>query len=128
MTDYVWVITHVNTKEIGEDCADEIGTAGPWDTTSEEIERAKKDGVTFRMLDDDGIWYYRGKIWFDGIERPQISKYSRPADNYYICTGMGGDEMQEFGPLNDFGTPNAGCTSIEYRIKLEDGTSVWAIL
>jgi len=42
----------------------------------------------FRMYDDDGILYYSGKIWgdFDGFE-----------------------------PLDDFGTPNAGCTWITLK-------------
>ena len=128
MANYAWVITHVNTKEIGMDCADEVGMMGPRDITPEQLEKAKTEGNTFRMLDGDGIWYYRGKIWFEGISQPTISKYSRPVDNYYISAGCGGDEMQEFGPLTDFGTPNAGCTDIQYRVKLEDGTSVWAVL
>jgi len=42
----------------------------------------------FRIYDDDGILYYSGKIWgdFDGFE-----------------------------PLDDFGTPNAGCTEIHLK-------------
>lgn len=42
----------------------------------------------FRMKDDDGEIYYYGYIWgdYDGFE-----------------------------PLDDFGMPNAGCTTIEYR-------------
>ena len=50
----------------------------------------------FRMKDDDGIIYYHGEIYgdYDGFE-----------------------------PLDDFGTPNAGCTSIEYNEKGE-----WEIL
>jgi hypothetical protein len=49
------------------------------------------------MLDDDGIVYYYGKIVGDG------------------CEG--------FEPLRDFGTPNAGCTSIQY--KDDDGLWKW---
>lgn len=41
----------------------------------------------FRMLDDDGEVYYYG-VASEGVD---------------------------FEPLDDFGTPNAGCTSIEYR-------------
>ncbi len=44
----------------------------------------------FQMKDDDGNIYYRG--W---------------------CIHDGGEEM--FAPLDDFGQPNAGCTSIEYQ-------------
>jgi hypothetical protein len=45
-------------------------------------------GERFRMKDDDGQVYYHGRIAgdYDGFE-----------------------------PLDDFGAPNAGCTSIEYR-------------
>lgn len=128
MSSHAWIITHVNTKELGEDCADEVGVAGPHDATQDQLTHAKGPfGVTFRMLDDDGIWYYRGRLWFPGIKQPTISKYSRPADNYYICAGMGGDEIEEFSPLNDFGTPNAGATTIEYRVNTAEGR-VWAIL
>lgn len=51
----------------------------------------------FRMYDDDGILYYEGRM------------------NQY-CDG--------FEPLNDFGTPNAGCTMIKIRKK--DGS--WELL
>ena len=50
------------------------------------------DGVEmpykFRMLDDDGEVYYYG-----------------------ICS------EESFAPLDDFGTPNAGCARIEYKNK-----------
>ena len=42
----------------------------------------------FRMFDDDGVLYYEGKIWGD---------------------------HDGFEPLDDFGTPNAGCTYIMYK-------------
>lgn len=42
----------------------------------------------FQMLDDDGEVYYRGRC----------HKYS-------------------FGPMDDFGTPNAGCTTIQYMVN-----------
>ena len=128
MSSHAWIITHVNTKELGEDMADEVGIMGPRDASDTALHALKAGlGVTFRMLDDDGIWYYRGKLWFPGILPPVISKYSEPANNYYICAGMGGDEIEEFSPLNDFGTPNAGATTIEYRVDTAEGR-VWAIL
>lgn len=58
----------------------------------EEIIRGmKKNGQNqqeFRMLDDDGELYYEGLIVgdYDGFE-----------------------------PLDDFGAPNAGCTTIQYK-------------
>ena len=47
---------------------------------------------SFRMKDDDGIVYYHGEIYgnYDGFE-----------------------------PLDDFGMPNAGCTSIVYNLGAE---------
>lgn len=131
MANYVWVITHVNTAELGEDMADEVGIAGPRGATPEMIERARKEGMTFRMRDDDDIWYYKGKLWFEGIKKPGCTK-AEGWRTSHLCTGMGGDEMQEFAPLTDFGTPNAGCAHIDYRCHTTDDEGdpvyVWAAL
>lgn len=56
--------------------------------TPEQIERLKIAGYTepFKMFDDDGILYYSGLTKKDA----------------------------DFDPLDDFGTPNAGCTEIQY--------------
>jgi len=43
----------------------------------------------FRLLDDDGEVYYRGRS----------------------------SDSSSFGPLDDFGAPNAGCTEIQYWHK-----------
>jgi len=65
------------------------GTIGPrgCPLTSEEITAT---GIPFRMLDDDGEVYYHGLY-------------------------KGPDDETLFAPLDDFGMPNAGCTSIQYR-------------
>ncbi len=63
----------------------EVGTMGPRNITANESE-IKSSGREFRMLDDDGIVYYHG---------------------YNL-----GDS---FAPLDDFGRPNAGCVSIQYK-------------
>ena len=87
---YVWIITR--------DCIDEgeaVGVMGPENTTYDKTEVCDK-GKRFRMLDDDGELYYEGKC---------------------LCDEPGSEE--EFGPLDDFGCPNAGCTEIQY---LENGT------
>jgi len=47
------------------------------------------EGRFFQMYDDDKVLYYSGRFI--------------------------GDADQEFAPLDDFGTPNAGATSIKYR-------------
>ena len=51
------------------------------------------DGMEFRMGDDDGELYYSGRFV--------------PADL------SDGDEG--FGPLDDFGRPNAGAVTIKYK-------------
>jgi hypothetical protein len=49
--------------------------------------------IPFRMLDCDGVLYYEG----------------------YVL--LGDEPEAEFIPLQDFGTPNAGATDIQYRNK-----------
>jgi hypothetical protein len=50
-------------------------------------------GTPFRLFDDDGNLYYEGRVFGD---------------------------YEGFEPLDDFGTPNAGCTRIEYKNPLTD--------
>lgn len=89
---YAWTIDKdVLTASIGGD--DESGTTGPSNAPQTLLDRlAAGEGTRFRMLDDDGELYYEGRILID-------------------------DEQDEeaFGPLNDFGMPNAGCTEIQYK-------------
>jgi hypothetical protein len=49
-------------------------------------------GRTFCMTDEDGEVYYTGRIYSDN----------------------GAGSQDDFGPLDDFGSPNAGCTEIRY--------------
>lgn len=77
---------------ITRDCVSEgkdKGTIGPrgCTLTSEEITAV---GIRFRLLSDDGELYYEGL-------------YSGP------------DDETLFAPLDDFGMPNAGATTIQYR-------------
>ena len=76
-----------------------VGMVGPRNAklTEDQIVNHPQ-GRLFRMLDDDGEVYYEGIM---------------------VVTPEDGDEA-EFRPLSDFGTPNAGATSIEYRRP--DGT------
>lgn len=76
----------------GED-GDEAGTIGPRDITPEH-ERLLMEGWgrTFQMYDDDGVLYYTGLLYTDDYD----------------------DEEACYGPLGDFGAPNAGCTEIRY--------------
>jgi len=92
---YGWIIDVDMIKDDGAKPgtnANATGLTGPRDI-SPEHERLLKEGAgtKFRMKDDDGEVYYTGRI-------------------------IGRD--RSFDPLDDFGTPNAGATSIEY---LEQG-------
>jgi hypothetical protein len=74
------------------------GTMGPSDAPEALVGRLHAgDGHPFRLYDDDGDLYYSGRIVFD----PPTS-----------VTALGN---AAFGPLDDFGGPNAGCTEIRYR-------------
>lgn len=101
-----WTITkdHIADADAPEGTnRNAVGIIGPRGAklTREQIlnhPQAKK----FRMLDDDGNVYYEGSI---------------------AVTDDDGDEA-EYGPLSDFGAPNAGATSIEYQKP--DGT--WEVI
>lgn len=70
---------------IDEDQA--VGTMGPRGCTFTKEDIAI-NGKKFRMYDDDNELYYEGYL-------------------VGICDG--------FEPLDDYGTPNAGCTYIQYE-------------
>lgn len=85
---YAWVITWVNLEILD---AKEKGTQGPRTIgPDQERQLATGHGHQFRMRDDDGNELYRGRYLGD------------PASE------------DAFGPLWDFGGPNAGCTEIQY--------------
>ena len=99
MSRYHWTITQDHIRDPEHD-RDEAGTHGPHDTnlTADQIANDPK-AIEFRLYDDDGEHYYTGKY-------------------------LGPDDETLFAPLDDFGTPNAGCTSIHYRNAL----GVWEML
>lgn len=80
-----------------------VGVVGPGTATmsAEEI-LAHKDSRRFQMKDDDGTLYYEGKC--------------------YLPAGL---TQSAFAPLDQFGEPNAGCTSIFYR---NDADTEWEML
>jgi hypothetical protein len=86
---YGWVITWANPEVFAEGTRGEVGVAGPRDSTFTD-EKMKAEGHEFQMYDDDGIHYYTG---------------------FYL----GPEGELQFGPLEDYGTPNAGCTEIRYK-------------
>lgn len=91
---YSWLITKDHISRDGE--RNDVGTAGPFGMplSAEQIQQ-HANAQPFRMYDDDGELYYEG---------------------LYV-----GEETEDlFGPLDDFGMPNAGCTSIHYQSS--DGT------
>lgn len=67
---------------------DAVGVIGPRNVSETAIAKLERgEGFRFRMLDDDDLTYYHGLS----------------------------SEADSFDPLDDFGTPNAGCTDIQYR-------------
>ena len=68
---------------------DAVGTIGPRSITETRVVRLRAgEGEEFRMLDDDNVLCYRGRIL---------------------------DARSDLQPLDCFGTPNVGCTQIQYR-------------
>jgi len=91
---YAWII---HTDHMGDE-PHVPGTIGPRDAPDDLIARLHRgEGQPFRLYDDDGELYYSGRI----VSDPPTPDRS-PGDD-------------AFGPLNDFGEPNAGCTEIRYR-------------
>jgi hypothetical protein len=86
MSNYAWVITTDHLDNMPA-CV-----TGPRDATDEQIALAHEKGTRFKIYDDDGELYYSGRFWSDGTN---------------------GDD--DFGPLDDYGAPNAGATEIRYR-------------
>jgi len=108
MSGYAWVITQDHICESIDIVSDDpkpsvycegdclfmpntcaAWVTGPSEATQEEIEQAIKSGIPFKMYDDDGLIYYSGRFWSE-------------------------DGEPDFGPLDDYGTPNAGATEIRY--------------
>jgi hypothetical protein len=90
---YGWVIDKDHLYRDGREYdADESGTMGPRTMTPKHKAALRRgEGVTFTMYDDDGIPYYTGRVVADEM-----------------------DEAACYGPLGDFGLPNAGAVSIRY--------------
>ena len=94
---YAWIIDKEQSDDgIGNLKPSTRRTIGPRSASENLLARLKAgEGRPFRMLDDDDELIVEGRI---------IS--SDPSDDM-------GEEY--FGPLEDFGEPNAGCTSIQYQ-------------
>ena len=100
-----WTITIDRIAEAGAKPttnANAAGLTGPGTATMTAAEiLADPHSLKFRMREDGGALYYEGAC--------------------YLPEGLTGDA---FSPLDDFGEPNAGATSIEYETK----TGVWETL
>ncbi len=88
-----WTITEDKLADVAGGDRAAVGTCGPRECTLTAAEiKAHTAAVLFKMYDDDGEHYYTG-----------------------LCILPDGLTDEAFRPLDDFGTPNAGCTSIKYR-------------
>ena len=88
---YAWIIDRDHTEVTSGDA----GVTGPSDAPAELLERlAAGEGYTFTMRDDDGELYYTGR----GIATDDEL----------------GSEAFAYGPLGDFGMPNAGAVEITW--------------
>ena len=91
---YAWIIDSDHIAEEGAPPGNNlnaVGLTGPRAAPDVLLKTLTAgNGIAFRMKDDDGELYYEGRI--------------ACPDNYDL-----------FGPLDDFGMPNAGCTAIEYQ-------------
>lgn len=91
---YAWIIDRDHYAEPGTKPGtndNAVGMTGPRRATTAQILLLQGGaGQKFRMEDDDRNLVYEGRY-------------------------LGDDSEDMFGPLDDFGKPNFGCTSIWYR-------------
>jgi hypothetical protein len=102
---YCWIIDEEYTREfVHEDWRrdgkwgpiEDGEVIGPSGVTDEEIDNARNKGVPFRLdYDGDGP-ALRGRMWTSD------ARHAR-------------DSEAAFQPLEDFGEPSYGCTTILYR-------------
>lgn len=101
MSGYGWIITidhaPMEGAEEGTNC-NAKGVTGPRDVDSGILARLQAgEGLKFQIQDDDGELYYSGRFIGPGSDEGNLA-----------------DEA--FGPLHDFGLPNAGATEIHYKV------------
>lgn len=110
-----WIITKDLLKDDSVEAPSNlnaVGMTGPRTAHDEFIARLTAgEGAEFKMFDGDEILYYEGRFLEDERENSDIPVFQQRATD-------------EFQPLDNFGTPNAGCTYIEYK----DVDGKWAML
>lgn len=95
---YAWVIDVDHLADEGAEPGSWVDNAatvtGPSTAPDELLAKlAAGEGEQFKMFDDDYELYYTGRL----------------------VSTEGADSEDGFGPLDDFGLGNAGCTSIQYK-------------
>lgn len=98
-TPYAWRITKSMDDE-----PEAVGVTGPRNAPEDlcalldQDKPVKGRTFAFKLFDDDGEWYYSGRLALpEGV------------------TPWTADEVAAFGPLTDWGAPNAGATELRYR-------------
>lgn len=96
---YYWIIDKDHIKDADKPAgtnANAVGLTGPRNAVDTPPTTWGKH--QFKMYDDDNNLYYEGYLYFD----PKFE--DREPEVWFF-------------PLEDFGEPNAGCTSIHYKNK-----------
>lgn len=107
---YAWIIDKDHGAEPGAAPGTYAGNAatvaGPHDAPANLLARlAAGEGTKFRLYDDDGELYYSGRLVLADPSQERLSR-----------NGYADLPEEAFGPLWDFGTPNAGAVEIKFNI------------
>lgn len=128
---YAWIIDRDYLAdpriEPGKDVSDDsdVGRVGPRNADPRLVSRLhhpQKTGARFKIYDDDGELYYAGRlVLLDADEETLVVAKVEGFRIPIVTKGLG---EYGYGPLNDFGDPNAGATEIRYK----DGRNQWGSL
>lgn len=128
---YAWIIDtdHMPTESAAPGTyGNAIGVHGPSNAPADLLDRLKAgEGVRFRLYDDDEELYYSGRlVTREGDETVTCDAEVLPGWRLRLCTSDPGEtDTASFGPLWDFGLPNAGCTELRYQ---DSTTGHWGSL